>query len=59
MVVVFQLILSAILGLIAYGLCMMLAVPDPWPQVIGIAVFCVCMGVCVVVVDADGDVDVW
>lgn len=56
MVVIFQLILSAVLGLITYGLCMAFGVSDPWPQVIGIAVFCICMGVCVVVVDADGDI---
>ncbi len=56
MVVIFQLIISAVLGLIAYGLCMAFGVSDPWPQVIGIAVFCICMGVCVVVVDADGDI---
>lgn len=53
MQLLFQFIVSIVVGLAVWGLAEVFAIPDPWPVIGGIVAFFVCMGVTFIVVDDD------
>lgn len=53
MAVLVQLIMAVLVGAAAWGLSELFGIPDPWPIVLGVVMFLLVMGVCVLIIDGE------
>lgn len=53
MATIVQLLIAVVLGVLGWFLTDLAGAPDPWPIVVGVIVFLVCLGMSVFILDSD------
>lgn len=53
MATIVQLLIAVVLGVLGWFLADLAGAPDPWPIVVGVIVFLVCLGMSVFILDSD------